>query len=109
MKYFSLIFGWVTGCALAIFCSSASVIKADPADDFSFTLAPTPTSEVYHLVSERRVADILRDRLDLFPNSQVPKLARPITALCRKCRFDPVFTLSLIEVESASRVKAFSP
>ena len=109
MKYFGLVFGWLTFAGLAVFCSAASLIQADPTDDFSFTLAHPPETEVYHLMSEQRVAEILRDRLDLFPNSQVPKLAKHLMSLCRQYRFDPVFILSLIEVESRFRIKAVSP
>ncbi|OFZ21651.1 MAG: hypothetical protein A2X94_07830 [Bdellovibrionales bacterium GWB1_55_8] len=95
--------------AIAVCLNSASLIQADPTDDFSFTLAHPPETEVYRLLPEHRVVDVLWDRLDLFPKSQMQSLARHILDLCRKYRFDPVFILSLIEVESAFRVKAVSP
>ncbi|HCM40043.1 MAG: hypothetical protein A2Z97_09010 [Bdellovibrionales bacterium GWB1_52_6] len=109
MKYFSLVFKWASLAIAAIFCSTASMIQADPTDDFSFTLAHPPETEVYNIMPEREVAAILRDRLDLFPQSQVSKLARHLVYLCRQYRFDPVFVLSLIEVESRFRIKAVSP
>jgi len=109
MKYLSLVLKWGSLAVAAIFCSTASLIQADPTDDFSFTLAHQPETEVYNTMPEREIAAVLRDRLDLFPKSQVPKLARHLADLCRQYRFDPVFVLSLIEVESRFRIKAVSP
>ncbi|MGZ3696730.1 MAG: lytic transglycosylase domain-containing protein, partial [Bdellovibrionota bacterium] len=43
------------------------------------------------------------------PKSQTPKLARHLLSLCRQYRFDPAFVLSLIQVESAFKIKARSP
>lgn len=55
------------------------------------------------------VAEILSDRLSLFPKSQSPKLADHLVSLCRKHRLDPAFVLSLIQAESEFRIHAVSP
>lgn len=90
--------------------SAVTAIQADPSDDFSFTLVQGAkrSGDVYQLIPEARVAQILRDRLDLFPNSQVPKLAKHIMSLCNEYSFDPAFIMSVIQVESSFRVKATS-
>src|SRR5688572_27777489 len=106
MKYFCLIPIWTAAIGAAFFSASARFIQADPTDDFSFSLAYAPETELYSLMSEKRVADILTDRLDLFPQSQVPKLAHHLVSLCKQYRFDPAFILSLIEVESGFKIKA---
>ncbi|MFZ9595126.1 MAG: lytic transglycosylase domain-containing protein [Bdellovibrionia bacterium] len=92
-----------------LFWSQVDLIEADPTDDFSFSLPPTLGTQHYRFLSERRVTEILRDHLDLFPDSQVPRLAKHLIGLCQKHRFDPAFVLSLIQVESRFRVKAVSP
>ncbi len=85
-------------------------LQADPSDDFSFasfqyeTLIQLPSP-----ITEQQVAQVLRDRLDLFPRSQVPGLARHLMRLCRSHHFDPALVLSLINVESSFRIKALSP
>lgn len=81
---------------------------ADPSDDFSFSLAHSPKAQVYGVLSATQVSEVLSDRLDLFPQSQVPRLAQHILCLCEKYRFDPAFILSLIQVESSFRIKATS-
>lgn len=87
----------------------AGVRQTDPTDDFSFSLKHQGASRSYRLLSESRVTDILKERLDLFPVSQTPKLARHLLSLCLQYQFDPAFILSLIEVESRFKVKAISP
>lgn len=84
-------------------------IGPDPTDDFSFTLSQVSHRESYSLLSEQGVQEILADRLDLFPSSQVPKLAHHLVGLCKKYRFDPAFILSLIHVESSFRTQVVSP
>lgn len=86
---------------------AAGLIQADPSDDFSFTIHEAEPDS-YHLMSEQRVAEILADRLDLFPQSQAPRLARHLLSLCRFYRFDPAFVLAMIEVESSFRIKVVS-
>jgi hypothetical protein len=71
------------------------------------TSVPLANAE-YKQMSERRVGEVFRDRLDLFPRSQVPRLTRHFMSLCRKYQFDPAFILSLIEVESRFRVRVIS-
>ncbi len=107
----SLSFAIATGFAL----SGASTMEADPTDDFSFTLAHAPEADVYRLMSERRVTDILVDHLrgwrenqDRIPQVEAAKLARHLLATCRQYRFDPAFVLSLIQVESRFRVRVIS-
>jgi len=109
MKYLCLISIWTVALGTAFYSASARIIQADPTDDFSFSLSHAPETEVYSLMSEKRVADILADRLDLFPQSQVPKLAHHLVSLCKQYRFDPAFVLSLIEVESGFKIRAISP
>ena len=87
---------------------TATQIRPDPTDDFSITLEWTASAADYHLISEDQVIEILIDHLDLFPQSQIPRLAHHITNLCEQFRFDPAFVLSLIKVESGFRVKAIS-
>ncbi|MCM2323244.1 MAG: transglycosylase SLT domain-containing protein [Oligoflexia bacterium] len=87
---------------------AAGMLRTDPSDDFSFSLH-AEEHKTYSTISEQRVGVILSDRLDLFPQSQVPKLARHLITLCEEFRFDPAFVLSLIEVESRFRLKVVSP
>lgn len=87
---------------------NAGLIKADPSDDFTFSLH-SAEGDSAHLMSERRISEILADRLDLFPRSQTSKLAKHLLGLCAEYRFDPAFILSVIQVESRFRTKAVSP
>jgi soluble lytic murein transglycosylase-like protein len=108
MKYFQ--FPLTVSLILFVGLSSFSMarLNADPTDDLSLTLAQSPTLEVYSLMSERKVSEVLGDRLDLFPKSLTPRLARHLVRLCRYYRFDPAFILSLIQVESQFHVKVVS-
>jgi soluble lytic murein transglycosylase-like protein len=109
MKYFYQVIAWMIGWELLFFSSSAHMAESiDPADDLSLTLHHFPHAEVYHLMSESRVNEIFSDRLDLFPQSQIPRLSRHFLYLCKEYRLDPAFVLSLIEVESGFHVKAVS-
>lgn len=108
-KYCSLTSIWTLGLIFVFFVSSARLTEADPTDDFSFSLAQTLRGDVYSLISHEKVSEILKDRLDLFPQSQASKLAHHILALCKRYRLDPAFILSLMQVESEFRVKAISP
>lgn len=83
-------------------------LNADPSDDLSLSLAHAPELDVYALMSERKVAEVLRDQLDLFPDALTPRLAHHMVSLCRHYRFDPAFILSLIRVESRFRIKVVS-
>ncbi len=97
-------------CALsALIHSWVEPWSHDPADDLSLTLQRQTDPGLYRLISEERVKRILADRLDLFPQSKVPELARHLLGLCSKYRFDPTFILALIEVESQFKIKAVSP
>ncbi len=109
VKYLRLISFWSAILVAVLFWASANLTEADPTDDFSFSLGSSVGTEVYGLIPERRVSEILSNRLDLFPQSSIPRLARHIISLCKKYRFDPSFILSLIEVESGFKVKAVSP
>lgn len=110
MKSFSLILSSLTiALGLMYLGSSCNSLDADPSDDLSLTLAYHPETPAYRLMSEKRIAEIFVDQLDLFPVSQAPKLARYFLALCRQYRFDPAFVLSLIDVESGFRTRAVSP
>jgi soluble lytic murein transglycosylase-like protein len=94
---------------LGLLFGSISLVQLDPIDDFSLSLRSVPHLGGYALLSEHRVAEILADRLDLFPQSQVGQLARHLLFLCHHHRFDPAFILSLIDVESSFRIKVVSP
>lgn len=109
MKYLSLTSIWTFSAVVVILSSTVNLSEADPIDDFSFSLGAAAQTEVYNLIPEERVTEILADRLDLFPKSQAPRLARHIVSLCKNYRFDPAFVLSLIQVESSFRVRATSP
>lgn len=93
---------------MALAMSTAGLIQADPSDDFSLTLHGTQSNS-FKTLSERRVSEILEDRLDSFPRSEAPHLARHLLSLCREYRFDPSFVLALIEVESRFQIRALSP
>ncbi len=88
---------------------NTGTLRADPADDFSFSLTHAPRPESFDTLSRNRVAEILRDRLDLFPASQTPKLANHLIQLCRQYRFDPAFILAVIQIESMFKIQAVSP
>ena len=60
------------------------------------------------ILSETNLNEVLAKRLDYFPKDKVPELAKHLIELCRIHRFDPVFLLSLIEVESRFRIDAVS-
>jgi soluble lytic murein transglycosylase-like protein len=109
MKYVGLILLWSSLIVLGLGVRSAGRLRADPTDDFSFTLEHLPESIDYRMMPEKRVTLILQDRLDRFPKEDAPRLARHLLDLCRRYRFDPAFVLSLIEVESSFRVGAVSP
>jgi soluble lytic murein transglycosylase-like protein len=83
-------------------------LNADPTDDLSLSLAHAPELEVYNVMSERKVSEVLVDQLDLFPKALAPRLARHLLSLCRHYRFDPAFILSLMRVESNFHVKVVS-
>ena len=101
---------WAFGLvSLALVSISCSLTEADPSDDFSMVLGHSPTVEVYRVMSDHEMSAILKDRLKKVPNDQIPKLAHHITNLCRFYRFDPVFVLALIDVESRFRAGAVSP
>src|SRR4051794_21795119 len=109
MKFLSLTSIWTFSLvASLLFTSSISLMEADPTDDFSLMLGASAQTEIYSLMSEEQVSHILADRLDLFPKSQAPRLAKHLVCLSRQFRFDPAFILSLIQVESSFRVKAVS-
>jgi soluble lytic murein transglycosylase-like protein len=88
---------------------TAGMLSADPTDDLSFYLEHAPARDVYRLMSEKKVAEVFADHLDLFPKSLTPRLAHHLVELCKHYRFDPAFILSLIQVESGFHVKIVSP
>lgn len=109
MKYFSLISAWAVAIAMSLCLRGTGELQADPTDDFSFTLTHAPLVDVYRLMPERKVTDILQDRLEGFPKTEASKISRHLVGLCRKHRFDPAFVLALIHVESGFRARAVSP
>lgn len=109
MKFFGLFAQWTGWISAGLLCATVSLIQADPTDDFSFSLAHPPESQAYRLISEFKVDEILYDHIKDFPTADVPKLSRHLVELCRRYRFDPVFVLSLIKVESGFRTQVLSP
>lgn len=95
---------------LALGWEAEHSVKADPVDDFSFMITRGSAAYgAYGTLSSGAIAQILVSKLDLFPNSQAPKLATHLVSLCKKYRFDPTFVLSLVKVESDFRVGVVSP
>ena len=109
MKRFSLISALTVAIAMTLGLSGAMDHHADSADDLSFTLSPSQTGTGFRSMPESRVIEIFQDRLEGFPQAEVPKLARHLLLLCQQHHFDPVFVLALIDVESSFRVKVRSP
>lgn len=110
MHYVKQLPAWSLALA-AIFTLNTLVASSrpgDPTDDFSFMYAFAPASEAYNLMSQQKIEAVLADRLDMFPKSQVPRLAEHLMSLCRQYRFDPAFILSMIQVESGFRTKVVS-
>lgn len=96
----------VTACL--VISPGALSYRVDPTDDLSFSLHSTEPQR-FRTMGEAQIAALLADRLDLFPRSKTPELARHLVALCDEYRFDPAFVLALIQVESRFRVKVVSP
>ena len=107
-KHFSIVLVWILVIGVIFGLRTAGRLRADPTDDFSFTWAYVPGPEAFRLMPESRVTEILQDRLDLFPRSEAPRLARFLLDLCKQYRFDPAFVLSMIQVESGFHIKAVS-
>ena len=113
MQYIKRLSRWTLAVVFVSLASVAALgLEMDPTADFSFSMARQAqgslNSESYSLMSEKSVARVLQDRLDVFPKSQTQKLARHLLELCKKHRFDPALILSLVRVESAFKVKARS-
>lgn len=110
MQYIKRLSRWTLAIVLVSLASVAALgLEADPTADFSFSIARYDRhTDAYRLMSEKSVARVLQDRLDVFPKSLTPKLARHLLELCKKHRFDPALILSQIRVESAFKVKARS-
>ncbi len=111
MMYLGRFFGWAALASTALLSTIAMRhLQADPSDDFSFaTFQYEPVVELPSPITEQQVIQVLLDRLDLFPRSHVPSLARHLMRLCRAHHFDPALILSLINVESSFKIKAVSP
>jgi hypothetical protein len=109
MRWIRRVSTWTTSVVLITLFSFALITEIDPTDDFSLILPSSSKLVNYRLITEYRVAEILSDRLDRVPQSQIPRLSKHLVCLCEHYRFDPAFILSLIEVESGFHVKAKSP
>lgn len=107
-KYLTLVLVWTVLVTVALGFRSAGQLRADPTDDFSFTLGQLPQSVAYRIMPEKQVTHIFEDRLDKFPKSEAPKLAQHLLELCKRHRFDPAFILAMIEVESRFQIKVVS-
>jgi hypothetical protein len=108
-KYLTLVLAWTIFITVSLGFRSAGSLRADPSDDFSFTLGHLPQSVAYRIMPEKQVTHIFQDRLDTFPRSEAPKLARHLLELCKHHRFDPAFVLAMIEVESGFHIRIVSP
>lgn len=111
MRTMNRIFGWtlLVG-AVALSTMAVRRLQADPSDDFSFeSFQYDKILQLPSPITEQQVIQVFLDRLDLFPRSQVPALARHLMRLCKTHHFDPALILSLINVESRFKIKAVSP
>jgi len=79
-KYQILAIALVIGL-LGLWGYPTGLLSADPTDDLSLYLAHAPARDVYKLMSERKVAEVFADNLDLFPKSLTPKLAHHVLEL----------------------------
>ncbi len=110
MKSFQAVPFWMAAVFASTWSYSHTQFRADPTDDFSFTfVSMDAAASSFGLMKAADVERVLKDRLDLFPQSQIPELARHLVALCETHRFDPAFVLSLMHVESSFRIKVRSP
>jgi hypothetical protein len=68
----------------------------------------SPTLEVYRLVGDQDIQAILISHLTHFPHFLIPSFSQHLLKLCRFYQFDPLFILSVIDVESQFNRKAIS-
>jgi soluble lytic murein transglycosylase-like protein len=108
MKIFRVVLPASAIGLVSLWSMASGFLSADPTDDLSLYLNQAPARDVYKLMSEKKVAEVFADHLDLFPQSLTPRLAHHMVQLCKYYRFDPAFILSLIQVESGFHVKAHS-
>jgi soluble lytic murein transglycosylase-like protein len=108
MKVFRVVIPASVIGLVSLWSLASGFLSADPTDDLSLYLSQAPARDVYRLMSEKKVAVVFADHLDLFPRSLTPKLAHHLVQLCKYYRFDPAFVLSLIQVESSFHVKVVS-
>jgi soluble lytic murein transglycosylase-like protein len=108
MKVFRVVLPASVIGLVSLWSLASGFLSADPTDDLSLYLSQAPARDVYRLMSEKKIAVVFADHLDLFPYSLTPKLAHHLVQLCKYYRFDPAFILSLIQVESGFHVKAVS-
>ena len=108
MKVFRVVLPASVIGLVSLWSLASGFLSADPTDDLSLYLSQAPARDVYRLMSEKKIAEVFADHLDLFPRSLDPKLAHHLVQLCKYYRFDPAFILSLIQVESGFHVKASS-
>lgn len=108
MKVFRVVLPASVIGLVSLWSLASGFLSADPTDDLSLYLSRAPARDVYRLMSEKQIALVFRDHLDLFPRSLTPSLAHHLVQLCKFYRFDPAFILSLIQVESGFHVKVAS-
>ena len=107
-KYFSLTCIWMLSAVSGLFISSVATPKVDPLDEHGFNLQTSWRGESFPLISLEKIEFILEKRLELFPKSNLRKLAQHFHSLCLIHKFDPAFILGLIEVESGFDRRALS-
>lgn len=109
MKYLVRVGQWTAVVAALFLVSSVTHrLEADPTADFSFSLSNSNGSDNSTFMSHHHVSVILSDYLDVFPKSQVSRLAQHVLDLCKQYKFDPALVLSVIRVESNFKIKAKS-
>jgi hypothetical protein len=59
-------------------------------------------------LSERKLNQLLTRRLSPFPRTRIARFSKHLLSLCQQFRFDPIFVLSVIDVESRFRTRAKS-
>ncbi len=108
---------WLASLIFSSVFSLQGSVETDATDDLSLSLRGSQSASLtagaddflgWAPMPREEVEEILSDRLDLFPRSQVSRLALHILSLCKFHQLNPAYVLSLIHVESRFRIKAVS-
>ncbi len=111
-KFLFRITHWTVGISFLLCASWVNLNPAAPTDHLNVLTRQSPQqmheAKPSDGMPEKAIRQILSDRLDFFPHAEIPRLSRHLYSLCRLYKFDPVFVLAVIQVESEFRVKAAS-